>query len=319
MALDRKSVDTSTARGTITAFIREVQTARRSKERSNFFGYLFIAPALALFLVFQIWPIIRGLSMAFTDYRFVYPDTMWDWNGLANYQEMIKDKVFWDSVWISTRYTLIVVPSVLIISLLLAVLISKVRHWTGFYRWSVYLPTILPIAVTLLMFSEFYNNKFGFINANLRALGMSRPPNWLGQVKTALGAVAVTDIWRGFGFPTLLFLIGIYGISQEVYEAASIDGANPWHQFSQITIPLLKPTFMLVLVLYSGIAGATEQMMILTNGGPQNSTRTVGLYYYQVAFQFGDLRLGYASAMALFLGLISAAMAAFWFRVLRER
>jgi len=319
MALDGKAVDTSSAKETILAFAREMRAARRSKERSNLFGYLFIAPALVLFLVFNIWPIIRGLAMAFTDYRFIYPDTLWDFNGLANYQEMIQDKVFWDAMWVSTRYTLMVVPSILIISLLLAALISRVRHLAGFYRWVVYLPTILPIAVTLLLWNEFYNNKFGFINVNLRHLGVKRPPDWLGQVKTALPSVAVTDIWRGFGFPTLLFLIGIYNINPELYEAAAIDGATRWHQFTRITLPLLRPTFMLVLVLYSGIAGATEQMMILTNGGPQNSTRTIGLYYYQVAFQFGDLRLGYASAMALVLGIISAVMAAFWFRVLRER
>jgi len=304
---------------TLAALVREFRAAREAKVKTNFFGYVFIAPALILYLVFSIWPMFRGFVMAFTDYRFIYPKTLWAFNGLKNFREIGSDKVYWSSLGISLRYTLMVIPASIVLALFLAVLISKVRHFAGFYRWIVYLPVILPIAVTLLMFGQFYGEKFGFINVNLRQLGVAKPPNWLGNVRYALPCVALADIWRGIGFPTVLFLIGIYGINAELYEAAAIDGATALQQFWKITIPLLRPTFLLILVLSSGIVGATEQMMILTGGGPQNSTRTIGLYFYQVAFQFGDLRMGYSAAMALSLGLVSAVLTTFWFRVLRER
>jgi ABC-type sugar transport system permease subunit len=115
-----------------------------------------------------------------------------------------------------------------------------------------------------------------------------------------------------------LFLIGIYNISQELYEAAAIDGAGWWQQLTRITIPLLKPTFALIIALNIGAIGATESMLVLTNGGPQATTLTLGLYIYQVAFQLGDLRLGYAAAMSLLLGLTSALVTFISFRLLRQ-
>ena len=303
---------------TLQALGRAVKGARL-EAWGNLFGYLFIAPAIALYLVFNIWPLLRGFTMAFTDYRFIYPDTIWDFNGGANFVEMVKDDDFWSAFGVSIRYTLMVIPALLAFAMAVAVLISRVRHVAGFYRWIIYLPTILPIAVTLLMWREFYDPTFGFINVTLRSWGVQRPPKWLGDVKLALGCVAVTDIWRSFGFPALLFIIGIYSINRELYEAASIDGANGWMQFWGITLPLLRPVLTLVLVLNSNILGATEQMMVMTAGGPQNATLSLGLFLYNMAFLFGDLRLGYSAAIGLTVGLLGATLTGFWFRVLRPR
>jgi multiple sugar transport system permease protein len=294
------------------------RTQRTERRRNNWLGYLFIAPAMLLYTVFNIWPIIRGLLMAFTDYRFIYPRTRWDFNGLQNFSEMIGDKAVHDSLGIALRYTLMVLPSTIILALLVAVLISRVMAGAPFYRWVVYLPSILPVAVSFLMFKEMYGMRFGFINTTLRGWGVENTPQWLGQVNTALPSIAVAHIWIIFGFPTLLFLIGIYNISQEIYEAAALDGAGALRQLWHITMPLLKPTFALIVVLLLPIIGTTDAMLILTNGGPQNSTRTVGLYLYQVAFQLGDLRLGYAAAISLVLGLVSALVAALVFRWSRD-
>ncbi len=293
--------------------------AGRAEGLGNPFGYFFIAPAIILYLIFNVWPLVRGLTMAFTDYRFIYPNTAWDFNGVANFVEMAHDREFWRAFGISLRYTLMVIPTLLVVSMLMAVLISQVRHAAGFYRWFMYLPTILPIAVTLLMWREFYDPTFGFINVTLRKWGVANPPRWLGDVKLALACVAVTDVWRGFGFPALLFLIGIYNINRELYEAASIDGANGWQQFWKITLPMLRPVLTLVLVLNSNILGATEQMMVMTGGGPQNATLSLGLFLYNMAFTFGDLRVGYAAAIALVVGLLGATLTGFWFRILRPK
>ncbi len=294
------------------------QPRRGRGERNNPFGYLFLLPALILYLVFNVWTIFRGFAMAFTDYRFLYPDSRWDFNGIANFSEMIRDADFWESLVLALRYTAIVLPATLILALGIAVVISKVSRGASFYRWMVYLPVILPVAVTYLMFGEMYNTRFGLINNVLRDWGVARPPNWLGDPRYVLPSLAVADVWRSLGFPTLLFLIGIYNINSELFEAASIDGATGWQQFWRITLPLLKPTLALVLVLNLAVIGITEPMLLLTGGGPQDASRTIGLYTYQVALQFGDLRLGYASAMSLVLGLTSALISLVIFRKLRE-
>jgi len=302
------------------AVFREWRQGTAEPRRNNPLGYLFIAPAIILYLVFNIWPIIRGFLMAFTDYRFVYPDTRWAWNGFENFTKMLDDKRVGESLAVSLKYTAIVLPIVILIALLLAILISRVRTRSNFYRWVVYLPSILPVAVSFLMFREMYGSKFGFINSVLRNFGVANPPEWLLEVNSALPAVAAAHIWIIFGFPTLLFLIGIYNIGEEMYEAASLDGANEWQKLRWLTMPLLKPTLAMVLILVlPGLLSVTDPMLILTQGGPQDSTRTLGLRLYQVAFQQGDLRLGYASAISLTMSLFISIVVGFIFWWSREK
>jgi multiple sugar transport system permease protein len=154
----------------------------------------------------------------------------------------------------------------------------------------------------------------------LQGIGIENPPNWLGSMKTALYAMAVPTVWKGFGEWTLLFLIGIYNINTEIYEAAVVDGANGWQQLWSITIPLLKPVFTLVLVLGSGIVSATVQSMAMfgdTSGGPGESCLTAGVYLYRTAFIHGDMRMGYAASMSLFLSVINMIITAIVFKTMR--
>lgn len=297
---------------------RQSNARQVASQKNNLLGYLFIAPAMALYLTFNVWPIFRGIAMAFTDYRFVYPDTRWDFNGFSNFVKMVGDRRAMDAAEISLKYLAFVAPIMILIALLLAVLISKVKKGAAFYRWVVYLPAVLPVAVIFLMFGEMYGFQFGFINTVLRDWGIENPPNWLGDRTLALPSIGAAHIWMIFGFPTLLFLIGIYNIGSEMYEAASLDGANGWHQFRFLTAPLLKPTFALIVVLNLPLFGVVEPMLILNNGGPANSTRTLGLYLYQQAFEVGDLRLGYAAAISLVIGVISSLIAGLIFRWSRQ-
>src|SRR5215831_6531897 len=229
--------------------LREWRSQPQERRRSNPLGYLFIAPALILYLIFNIWPMIRGFLMAFTDYRFVYPDSQWAFNGLTNFAKLFADKKVLTAVGISLRYTAVLLPVVILIALGVAVLISRTRFLVGFFRWVVYLPSVLPLAVSFLMFKELFGAKFGFINQTLRNFGMASPPQWLEQVPTALPTVGAAHAWIIFGFPTLLFLIGIYNIGMELYEASSLDGANWWQPFRFITLPLLKHTFAMIITL----------------------------------------------------------------------
>ena len=313
---DRAGERSSTPR----EFVRAVARVR-SERWGNPVGYLFIAPALVLYLVFNVWPVIRGVAMAFTDYRFLVPGSEWAFNGLDNYVEMFtKDPLFWQSLGIAVKYTVMTFPTGVVIALAVAVLISQVQNEraAAAYRVITYLPVVLPVAVAMLLWRQLYHFQFGYLNLMLTSVfGVAEPPNWLGDANWALPSVAVAGLWRTFGSTTLLFLIGIYGINRDLYEAAAIDGANGWEQFWHVTLPLLRPIFVLILALNAGIVSATEEVLILTDGGPYNSTLTTGLYVYQNAFQLGDQRLGYGAAMNLLLGVIHMILAGLVFKFMR--
>lgn len=306
--------------GTARDFARAVRRIR-SERWGNPLGYVFVAPALIIYLVFNVWPVIRGLAMAVTDYRFLIPGSEWAFNGLANYQEMFTDdRMFWHSLGIGLTYTLLTFPTGIVLSLVVAVLISQIRNTraAATYRVIAYLPVVLPVAVSLLLWRQLYHYQFGYINYLLQAVfGVATPPNWLGDTQWALLAVAIAGVWKAFGADTLLFLIGIYGINRDLFEAAAIDGANGVRQFWYITLPLLRPIFVLILALNAGIVSATEEALILTDGGPADATLTIGLYVYRTAFQMGDLRLGYAASISLLLGIIHMVLAGLVFKFLR--
>ncbi|MGH2458075.1 MAG: carbohydrate ABC transporter permease [Chloroflexota bacterium] len=301
---------------TVRAFVKEARGLRR-EAWGNPLGYLFIAPAIALYLVFNFWVLIRGFLMAFTNYRFLVPNSNWAWNGLRNYQLMLRDHFFGDSLIVSVKYVIMILPTMIVIALVVALLIHHAPRGAGFFRWLVYLPVILPISVSMLLWQQMYNSQYGYIDAMLRGFGYANPPDWLADPHTALASIAVASVWRSFGFSTLLFLVGLYGIARDLYEAASIDGAGGLQQLWHITLPLLRPTFALVLILQIGLLYGTQEVLLLTQGGPANSTETVGYYIYQVAFTEGDLRLGYAAAMSLVVGLVMAVFTLATLRFLR--
>jgi multiple sugar transport system permease protein len=310
-------------RSTVAEVWRQIRTLR-SQKWGNLWGYLFVAPTMILYFIFQAWPILRGLFMAFSDYRWIIPETHgWSaFNGLDNFVEMASDETFWRSLWIAIKFTFLYVPATLVLALFVAVMISKVKHpkLAGFYRVVSYLPAILPISVAMVVWRSIYHNEFGYLNHFLETvIGIEKPPNWLGSAQWAMVAVLIAAVWMNFGHQALLFLIGIYNINTEQYEAAAIDGAGGWAQFWHITLPGLRPIFVLVLVLSAGVLGTTVEMMVLfdTGGGPAESVLTTGLYTYRTAFEVGDMRMGYAASMSLILGLISMALSGLVFRLLR--
>lgn len=308
----------------ITAFFQEVLHIRE-QGWGNLWGYFFIAPAIILYVIFQFWPILRGLFMAFSDYRWLIPGThgFAGFNAVDNWIEMFSDATFWRSLGIAFKATLMFMPFTMALALFVAVMISKVKHPTAaaIYRVIAYMPVVLPTSVAMLVWAKLYDPKFGYLNVTLQRLGMASPPNWLGSPKYALLAMVIPTIWSGFGYWTLLFLIGIYNINTEVYEAALVDGAGGWKQFLYITLPLLKPTFTLILVLGSGVVSATVESMALfggTTGGPGEAALTAGVYVYRTAFIHGDMRMGYAATMSLFLGLINMIIVGIVFKTMRS-
>ncbi len=296
----------------------------RQRDRSShaLMGYLFILPALLLYVTFSGYPLIRGLMIAFSDYRYLIPNHQ-PFNGLANFIEMVNDPAFWASFVRSLVYTAIYTPLNIGLGLLIALLISKVLRplEASIYRVIAYLPVVLPIAVALLLWKQLLHPQFGYLNYFLREwIGIANPPAWLADPQWVIPTLAVAAVWKNVGQNILLFLIGLYNINGQLYEAASLDGASSWGQFRHITLPLLKPTFTVVLVLAAGIIGTAEESLIIfgrTSAGPENAGMLVGRYAYDIAFFLGDLRWGYAAAMNLAMGILSMLMAGVVFKLLR--
>lgn len=281
-------------------------------------GYLFILPATGLFLIFGAWPVIRGLVLAFTDYRYLIIDHA-PFIGFGNFVEIARDPDFWDAFRRSLYFTLWYLPPNIVLPLLLASLIARVRHgaMAATYRVTSYLPVVLPTSVAILLWSELFNSQFGYINVFLRdVLKLPVQPAWFSDPKLIIPSMAAASVWKHMGSNTLLFLVGMYNIPGEVYESASIDGAGPWQQWRYITLPLLRPMLVLVLVLSAEILSATQEALILFNGGgPQDAAMTAGVYAYLTAFRLGDMRWGYAAAMNLTMGVLHMIIAAVVFRL----
>jgi len=293
--------------------------ASRHEAWGDLTGYLFIAPAVVLFVVFGGWPVVRGFVMAFTDYRYLIPDYQ-PFVGLGNFVEMFHDSDFWDAFRRSLLFTLWYLPPDILIPLALASLIARVRHSgvAALYRVGAYLPVVLPTSVAILLWAELFNSEYGYINIFLHnILGLPIKPAWFGDTHLIIPSMAMASVWKHMGTNTLLFLVGLYNIPNEMYEAASIDGANGWQSWRSITLPLLKPMLVLVLVLSADVLSATQEALILYNGGgPEDAAMTAGVYAYLTAFRLGDMRWGYAAAMNLTIGVIHMLAAVVIFRSL---
>lgn len=309
-------------RGTVLLWWRLLAGVRRQGWGETT-GYLFVLPGATLFLIFRIYPMYRGLWMAFTDYRFMLPGYH-PFVGLGNFREFLtNDSYFWPSLGRTLYFTGIYFPLLMTSSLLAATFIAKVQSdfVSGFYRTIIYLPVILPMAVAILMWNQFYATQFGFINLFIKnTLHLPRlTQRWLQDPRWTIPCVTVASLWKHFGYATMLLLIGMYNINRELYEAAEIDGATGWQQWRFITFPLLKPTLTLVLVLHARLFSAAQEFMIMYGQGfgPMDSALTLGYYIWTTAFRWGQLRMGYAASMSLFLGIISMVLTASFFRLLR--
>ena len=323
------STTTSTAGeekdGTAASWWRSLRGLRRERGGDGIAGYLFIAPAVLLFVVFNAYPLIRGLIIAFSDYRYLIPGYS-PFNGLANWAEMANDPLFWSSLGRSFQYTAIYFILNFALAFLVAVLITEIRSQreAGVYRAIAYLPVVLPIAIALLVWKQLLSPQFGYIDYFLRnVLHLSSTPNFLNDPRWTVPVLATIAAWKAVGSNVLLLLVGLYSISHELYEAAALDGAGWWRRLWSITVPLLRPSFTIIFVLAAGVLGAAEESLIFfgittADAGVQGSGRLIGRYAYEIAFLQGDLRWGYAAAMNLTVGLISMVISGVIFRALRS-
>jgi multiple sugar transport system permease protein len=271
--------------------------------------YLFIAPWLLGFVIFTAGPILAALAFSFTNYDIVTPP---QFVGLGNYRRLWQDPLFGISLYNTLYYVWFAVPLGLITSLLLAVLLNQKVRGTSLYRTLFYLPSIVPTVANSLLWLWLLNPQWGLINSILRLVGIDGPL-WLASANWSKPALILMSVW-GSGATMVIFLAGLQGIPEQLYEAAAIDGANRWQSFWRITLPLMTPTIFFNLVL--GIIGSFQvftQAYIMTNGGPLDSTLFYMLYLFRQAFSY--LQLGYASAMAWILFLIISGLTYIQFKL----
>lgn len=266
---------------------------RRRQLSKTLNGYLFIAPWLIGFFVFTLFPIVASFYLAFTSYDTMSPPT---WIGLANFERMFtQDTRYWASVRATLYYVMTAIPLRLIFALAVAMLLNVERRGISIYRAIVYAPSIVGGSVAVAVMWRQVFGKEGLVNFLMALVGIP-PVNWLGDPNTAIWTLIVLAAWQ-FGSPMLIFLAGLRQIPASLYEAASIDGASGVSRFVKITLPMLSPVILFNLVMQT-IGGfmVLTQALIVTGGGPLNTTLFYALYLYNRAFQ--SLHMGYGAAMA---------------------
>lgn len=277
-------------------------------KRQKRMAYVFMAPALILLLLFLIIPAFMALGFSFTDFYVLAPDKM-KVVGMDNYTALVSDELFWKCLKNTFYFTAVIVPVEAVIALGLAVLVNKKSFGRTFFRTAYFAPVISSLTVVSILWVCLYNPNDGLFNAILNTLGLPSQ-RFLRSADQAMNSILLMSIWQGVGYQMIIFIAGLNGISQELYEAAAIDGANSVKKFFYITLPGLRNviSFIVVYVTIQAFKVFT-QPYIMTFGGPQNSTRTLVYYIYQQGFQYK--KAGYASAMAVvfFLIVVFASMA----------
>jgi multiple sugar transport system permease protein len=276
----------------------------------------FLAPFVALYVLFIIGPAIYGLIMSFFDTSLVKPGLS-SFAGLGNYSEALQSRDFWSSLWHTVWFTILTTPPLIVLGFVLALLADRVARGRWFFRLAFFAPFILPSAVMALIWIWIYTPGLGILQTALDTVGISAP-NWLGDVSWAMPSLAISTVWWTLGFNFILYLAGLQDIPTELYEASAIDGAGPWQQIKSITVPLLARTTTLVAVLQV-IASLKvfDQMYIMTAGGPNFATRSVLQYVYDEGFT--NFRVGYASAVSMLFFLVVLAVSAVWFTIVRSQ
>jgi multiple sugar transport system permease protein len=284
--------------------MRRLIRARPKREALTF--YLFVAPWLIGFVAFTLGPMIASLYLSLTEYAMVTPPR---WVGAANIQRMFTgDKLFWQSLQVTFTYALFHIPLTLAIALAAALLLNQSLRGIAIYRTIFFLPAILPAIASSILWWYLFNKDFGLINAVLGWVGI-RGPAWLDDSSTALWAVIIIGLW-GFGYTMVIFLAGLQGVPQELYEAAAIDGASAWARFRYVTLPMISSVMFFNLTI-----GTIGTFQVFTpafvlgsvvsgsgSSGPANSLLFYALYLYNNAFRY--LNMGYAAALAWFLFVI---------------
>ncbi len=266
--------------------------------RKNSAAYGFLAPYILFYIIFILIPVFWSFWLTLRKGGLLSGTTF---IGFNNYNKVWENEIFMRALRNTAYYTILVVPLAMISSLILALLIDKMKTiWQNVVKSALFLPMVSSVvSLSIIWKAIFIPGKDGPLNTLVGLFGIP-PQNWLGNPRLVIPSIVGFEIWRGYGFWVILFLAGLDSIPDDLFKAARVDGANAWHRLTRITLPLLRPTFLFLLVMgFIWNFQIFDAVYMLTAGGPANSSATVVWYVYRNAFHFENL--GFAATMGVFL------------------
>lgn len=283
----------------------EIKGSIRRKISQTSCVLVFILPAVIPLGVFWIWPMIKAIFMSFTDWD--YMSSTYNMVGLNNYKALFSDSAFYSALKNTFIFTLGTLVPTIVGGLAIAMVLKKNIKGSALYKAIIFSPWITPTVAISIVWSWIFEPKYGFANYVLQLFNLPKS-QWLQSSNTAMVAVIIVTVWKGFGWAMVFYLTALEKVPKHLYEAAAIDGANMWNKFISITLPLISPTtFFLSIITTINSLQAYDQIQVLTQGGPAGSTRTILYMYYQTAFE--NFNMGQATAMAtvilVIIGILS--------------
>jgi multiple sugar transport system permease protein len=297
------------------------KTSRPTSGRTSesFMAWIFSAPAIILLIVFLVVPFVMAIGLAFTDQRLVpNPNLPTQFIGLRNFVRMFGDEAFVRGLLNNFYFVIVVMPVQTALALFLAILINQKLRGMNFYRTIYFAPVVTSMVVVAIVWTFLYNQA-GLINSLFSAIsfGALGPFDWLRNTKLVFPAIMVLSIWQGAGFQMVIYLAGLQEIPTDLYEAADVDGANKIQQFFYVTLPQLRNTTIFVVLATTILAFKLfDQVKVMTNGGPQNASMTTMVYVIEQGW--GQLKVGYASAVSVIFFMIVLFVSLLQRRFLRE-
>ncbi|GLY02658.1 MULTISPECIES: sugar ABC transporter permease [Actinoplanes] len=283
--------------------------------RNTVVGLSFLLPNFTGFLLLTLVPVILLFYYAFTDWS-VFGGA--EWSGLDNFERMLGDSSFWTALTNTLYYAAFHIPLTLAVSLGLAMLLNRRLRGVAFFRTVAFFPYITSIVAIAQVWNMLFSPTYGPINELLRFVGVENPPGWTTSADASMPAVILVGTWRDMGYYMLLFLAGLQTIPGQLYEAAKVDGANAWQRFRAVTLPGLRPTtFFITVLLTIGSFKVFDLILVMTDGGPGQSTLVLSQYIYKKGFEENEF--GYASAVSIVLFAICFLVTIVQFLVNKRR
>ena len=281
--------------------------------KNDLVSYLFLLPNLIFFLAFMVAPLLWTIYLSFFKGGILKGI---EFVGLKNYLTIFENKIFLLSLKNTFTYVVIIIPTVIIVSLFIAVLImDKFIRGKNIFKTLIFFPNLAPMVTLAIMWNFIIHPEFGLLNIILKALGVI-PPNWLGDSSFALVTIILLELWRGIGFYVVTYISALVSVPEELYEAGILDGATGFKRFFYISLPMIRPTLLFTLIMATiWNFQVFDSVFVLTRGGPANATSTVVWYIYASAFLFE--RIGRASTMAVVLMIIIFVLSILQFKYIQ--
>lgn len=281
---------------------------KRSRKKSEIRNLgavlLFVLPALIPLFIFWIYPILRSVWLSFTDWDFMTPDYNFIW--FKNYTSLLKDSRFYEALWNTLVFTAGTLFPTIIGGLGLALLLRRNFKGSGVFKFVLFSPWITPTVAISIVWTWIFREDGGLANQVLGLFGLPAL-KWISSSDTAMLSVIIVTVWKSLGYAMIFYLSALEKVPEELYEASALDGAKPWRQFLDMTLPGISPTtFFLMIITMVNSLQAYDQIQILTQGGPSGSTRTLLYMYYQLGFQ--EFKMGQATATAVIMIIITVIL-----------